>query len=91
MNKKKLIESISKKSGLSQKSAEAALAGFIETIEETLAEGKKVQLIGFGTFEPRKRIARIGRNPRTQEKIQIPETTIPAFKAGKQFKDRVAK
>ncbi|MBV4419739.1 HU family DNA-binding protein [Clostridium tyrobutyricum] len=91
MNKSELIASISEKSNLTKKDAEAALKGFIQSVEDTLEQGDKVQLVGFGTFETRKRAARIGRNPRTKEEITIPESTVPVFKAGKEFKDRVNK
>ncbi len=91
MNKSELITGIAEKSKLTKKDAEAALKGFIESVEETLEKGEKVQLVGFGTFEVRKRAARIGRNPRTKEEINIPESTVPVFKAGKEFKDRVNK
>jgi DNA-binding protein HU-beta len=91
VNKSELITGIAEKSKLTKKDAEAALKGFIESVEETLEKGEKVQLVGFGTFEVRKRAARIGRNPRTKEEINIPESTVPVFKAGKEFKDRVNK
>jgi DNA-binding protein HU-beta len=91
MNKSELITSISTKSGLTKVDAEKALKGIIESIEETLAKGEKVQLVGFGTFEPRQRAARVGRNPRTKEEIQIAATTVPAFKPGKEFKDNIKK
>ncbi|WP_330655597.1 HU family DNA-binding protein [Clostridium tyrobutyricum] len=91
VNKSELIASISEKSNLTKKDAEAALKGFIQSVEDTLEQGDKVQLVGFGTFETRKRAARIGRNPRTKEEITIPESTVPVFKAGKEFKDRVNK
>jgi DNA-binding protein HU-beta len=91
MNKAELISSIAEKSKLTKKEAEAALKGFIETIEETVANGEKVQIIGFGGFESRERKAREGHNPRTKEKITIPASTVPVFKAGKEFKEKVAK
>ncbi|PAY59941.1 DNA-binding protein, partial [Ligilactobacillus salivarius] len=69
--------------------AEAAVSAFTETVKEALAEGKKVQLIGFGNFEVRERAARKGRNPQTGEEIDIPATKVPAFKPGKGFKDVV--
>ena len=90
MNKAELITSISEKSKLTKKDAEAALKGFIESVQEALANGEKVQLVGFGTFETRERAAREGRNPRTKETIQIPASTVPVFKAGKEFKDTVS-
>ena len=91
MNKADLISSMAEKSKLTKKDAEAALKAFIESIEEALAKGEKVQLVGFGTFEARERAAREGRNPRTKEVINIPASTVPVFKAGKEFKDRVNK
>lgn len=91
MNKSELINSISEKSKLTKKDSELALNAFIETIEETLESNDKVQLIGFGTFETRERAEREGRNPRTKEIITIPATTVPVFKAGKEFKERVNK
>ncbi|CDI48241.1 DNA-binding protein HU [Clostridium tetani 12124569] len=91
MNKSELITSMAEKSKLTKKDAELALKVFIETVEETLETGEKVQLVGFGTFETRKRAARIGRNPKTKEEIQIPESTVPVFKPGKEFKERVNK
>lgn len=91
MNKAELISSISEKSNLTKKDAEAALKGFIESIEESLENGEKVQLVGFGTFETRHRAERKGRNPRSKEEITIPASTVPVFKAGKEFKDRVNK
>jgi len=91
VNKSELIASIAQKSNLTKKDAEAALKGIIESIEETLEKGEKVQLVGFGTFETRARAARMGRNPRTKEEIQIAASVVPVFKAGKEFKDIVNK
>jgi len=91
MNKSELVASIAEKSNLSKTDSEAALKGIIESIQETLEKGEKVQLVGFGTFEPRERAARLGRNPRTKEEIQIAASTVPVFKAGKEFKDIVNK
>jgi DNA-binding protein HU-beta len=71
MNKSELIASIAEKSNLSKTDSEGALKGIIESIEEALEKGEKVQLVGFGTFEPRERATRMGRNPRTKEEIQI--------------------
>jgi len=82
---------MAEKSKLTKKDVELALKSFIETVEETLENGEKVQLVGFGTFETRKRAARIGRNPKTKEEIQIPESTVPVFKPGKEFKEKVNK
>ena len=91
MNKAELITSMAEKSQLTKKDAESALKAFIDSVQEALENGDKVQLIGFGTFETRERAAREGRNPRTKEVIQIPATTVPVFKAGKEFKDKVNK
>lgn len=91
MNKSELITSMAEKSKLTKKDAELALKALVESIEETLEKGEKVQLVGFGTFETRERAAREGRNPRTKEVIKIPATTVPVFKAGKEFKDKVNK
>ena len=91
MNKAELITSMAEKSQLTKKDAESALKAFIDSVQEALESGEKVQLIGFGTFETRERAAREGRNPRTKETITIPASTVPVFKAGKDFKDRVNK
>ena len=87
MNKKELIAAIAEKAGLAKKDAEKALNAFVETVSGALKEGKKIQLVGFGTFESRKRAAREAKNPRTGETVAIPETTVPGFKAGKALKD----
>ena len=89
MNKTELINSMAEKCNLTKKDTEAALKAFTETVMETLAQGDKIQLVGFGTFETRARAAREGRNPRTNEVIQIPESFAPAFKPGKEFKEKV--
>ncbi|MGL5575297.1 MAG: HU family DNA-binding protein [Sarcina sp.] len=91
MNKAELITSMAEYSKLSKKDAEAALKGFIDSVQVALENGDKVQLVGFGTFETRERAAREGRNPRTKEVIQIPASKAPVFKAGKEFKERVNK
>ena len=91
MNKAELITSMAEKSQLTKKDAESALKAFIDSVQEALEGGDKVQLVGFGTFETRERAARQGRNPRTKETITIPASTVPVFKAGKEFKDRVNK
>ena len=89
MNKTELVEVVAKKMGTTKKEAEAAVSAFTETVKEALAEGKKVQLVGFGNFEVRERAARKGRNPQTGEEIDIPATKVPAFKPGKGFKEVV--
>ena len=91
MNKTELAAAVAAKTELSKKDAEAAVNAVLASITDALAEGDKVALVGFGTFETRKRPARTGRNPRTKETIEIPATTAPAFKAGKALKDAVAK
>ena len=89
MNKIELVTKMAEKSNLTKKEAALALDAFIESVEEALENREKVQLVGFGTFETRERAAREGRNPRTKETITIPASTVPVFKAGKEFKDRV--
>lgn len=91
MTKSELIKSIAEKSSLTKEDSEAVLKGMIESIKETVAKGEKVQLVGFGTFQPRARAARMGRNPRTKEEIAIAASTVPVFKAGKEFKDLINK
>ena len=91
MNKAELVSAVAEKAGLSKKDSEKAINAAFESITETLAAGEKVQLVGFGAFEVKERNARIGRNPRTKEEIEIPASRVPAFKAGKALKDAVAK
>ena len=91
MNKSELVAAIAEKAGVSKKDTEAMLKAFIETVEGAVKSGDKVQLIGFGTFEAKTRAARMGKNPRTGEQIKIAESKIPAFKAGKAFKDLLNK
>lgn len=89
MNKAELITKMAEKSQLTKKDAETALKAFVESVQEALENGEKVQLVGFGTFETRERAAREGRNPRTKEVISIPASVVPVFKAGKEMRDRV--
>ncbi|CAJ1317241.1 HU family DNA-binding protein [Paenibacillus sp. PK4536] len=89
MNKTDLINNISTSSGLTKRDVETVLNGFLSEITDALTKGDKVQLIGFGTFETRKRAARTGRNPQTGEEINISESTVPAFKAGNKLKEAV--
>jgi DNA-binding protein HU-beta len=91
MNKGDLVTSIAEKSGLSKKDSEAALNAFVSSVEEGLANGDKITLVGFGSFEAKKRASRIGRNPQTKVEITIPATTAPVFKAGKALKEAVNK
>ena len=89
MNKTELIAAIAAKTGETKKDAEATLNAFVNVVSETLAKGDKVQLVGFGSFEVRKRAARKGRNPQTKEEIKIPASKAPVFKAGKALKDAI--
>ena len=89
MNKADLIAAIAAKTGETKKSAEASVNAFVDVITESLVKGDKVQLVGFGSFEVRKRAARKGRNPQTKEEIKIPASKAPVFKAGKALKDLV--
>ena len=91
MKKSELIAAIAEKTGMTKKDSEKAVGAFIETVKATVAKKQKVQLIGFGTFEPRVRAASTGKNPRTGAAIKIAKATVPAFKAGKGFKDAVNK
>ena len=89
MTKAELVAMIASKSNLTKKDSESALNAFIESVTETMKKGDKISLVGFGTFETRKRAERTGVNPRTKETIKIPATTVPAFKAGKALKENV--
>ena len=91
MNKSELIAAMAAKTGETKKDAEAALKAFVSVVTEALVKGDKVQLVGFGSFEVRKRAARKGRNPQTKEEIKIPASKAPVFKAGKALKELVNK
>lgn len=91
MNKAELIAAVAEKAGLSKKAAEAAVNATLSAITEGLKTEEKVQLVGFGSFETKKRAARTGLNPRTGAAVEIPASTVPTFKAGKALKDAVAK
>ena len=91
MNKTELIAAIAAKTGATKKSAEESVNAFIDVVTETLKKGDKVQLVGFGSFDVKKRAARKGRNPQTKEEIKIPASKAPKFKAGKALKDIVNK
>ena len=91
MNKTELVKIIAEQAALSQKQAAAALDAVLNTIGDTVAAGDKVSIAGFGTFERRERAARTGRNPRTKEAVEIPASSVPAFKPGKALKDKVNK
>lgn len=89
MNKTELVAAVAAKAELSKKDAEAAVNAVFDSVKDALAEGDKVSLIGFGTFSVKTRAARTGLNPRTKETIEIPESKVPAFKAGSTLKDAV--
>ena len=89
MNKEELVQEISKKAKVTQKEAGEVLNALVDTIQKTVSKGKKVTLVGFGTFESRKRAARTGRNPQTGAELKIAAKTVPAFSAGKKFKELV--
>ena len=89
MNKSDLVAAMAAKTGDTKKSAEETLNAFIDVVTDALVKGDKVQLVGFGSFEVRKRAARKGRNPQTKEEIKIPASKAPVFKAGKALKDLV--
>lgn len=91
MNKADLINTTAEKAGLSKKDTERVINAAIDSITGALVSGDKVQLVGFGVFEVKNRAARMGRNPKTKEAIEIPESKVPVFKAGKALKDEVAK
>jgi len=94
MNKAELVDAVFGRAhsanNVTKKQVEAIISATVEEIMEAVSKGDKVTLVGFGAFEPRQRKAREGRNPKTKEKMQIPATTVPAFSAGKLFKEKVA-
>ncbi len=89
MTKSELIDAIAVISGFTKKDAGKALDAVFEAIKQTLSQGEKVQLVGFGSFEVRQRAERVGRNPRTKSEVVIPARKVPVFKAGKALKDLV--
>ncbi|MEM8604358.1 MAG: HU family DNA-binding protein [Cyanobacteria bacterium P01_H01_bin.121] len=90
MNKGELITTVAAKAGVSKKEADTIVSTTIDSIMGAVANGEKVTFVGFGSFEPRDRKEREGRNPKTGAKMEIPATSVPAFSAGKQFKEKVA-
>lgn len=90
MNKGELVDKVAEKASVTKKEADQVITATIDAIMEAVAEGKKVTLVGFGSFEPRERKEREGRNPKTGDTMVIPATTVPAFSAGKLFKEKVA-
>lgn len=91
MNKKELIAAAAAQAGMTQKDAERVINAAIDSITAALQKGDRVQVSGFGIFEVKTREARVGRNPRTKESINIPATKVPSFKASKTLKDAVSK
>ena len=87
MNKTELVAAIADQAEISKKDAEKALKAFTDVVSKELKNGGKIQLVGFGTFESKARAARDGKNPQTGEAIKIAACKVPAFKAGKAFKD----
>jgi DNA-binding protein HU-beta len=90
MNKGELVDQVADKATVTKKVADSVLSAALEVVMEAVSKGDKVTLVGFGSFEPRQRQKREGRNPRTGEKMDIPATKVPAFSAGKLFKDKVS-
>lgn len=89
MNKGELVDAVAEKANVTKKQADAVLTAALEAIVEAVSSGDKVTLVGFGSFEPRERKEREGRNPKTNEKMVIPATKVPAFSPGKLFKEKV--
>ncbi|MGF1480956.1 MAG: HU family DNA-binding protein [Cyanophyceae cyanobacterium] len=90
MNKGELVDKVAEKATVTKKQADAVITATVETIMEAVSSGDKVTLVGFGSFESRERKEREGRNPKTGNKMTIPATKVPAFSAGKLFKEKVA-
>ena len=91
MNKTELVNAFAEKADFSKKDADKAVAAVLDSITDALAQGDKVQIVGFGTFEVRARAEKQGRNPKTGEAMIVPASNLPAFKAGKALKEAVAK
>ena len=91
MNKTELINAVAEKSALTKKDAEAAVTAVLDVISETLAQEEEIRLVGFGSFEVKHRKPRIGQNPKTGDRVEIPAAKVPSFKPGKALKDAVAK
>ena len=90
MNKEELVQDVAKKTKQTNKIVKEILDAALESVTKSVSKGKKVTLVGFGTFESRKRAARIGRNPQTGKELKIPAKKVPAFSAGKKFKELVS-
>ncbi|MEH2163112.1 MAG: HU family DNA-binding protein [Nostoc sp.] len=90
MNKGELVDAVAAKTNITKKQADEVISAFLSVVTEAVANGDKVTLIGFGSFERRERSEREGRNPKTNEPMTIPATKVPAFSAGKLFREKVA-
>ncbi|MBW4429900.1 MAG: HU family DNA-binding protein [Nostoc desertorum CM1-VF14] len=90
MNKGELVDAVAAKANITKKQADEVISAFLEVVTEAVANGEKITLVGFGSFERRERSEREGRNPKTQEIMTIPATRVPAFSPGKLFKEKVA-
>ncbi|QLE45186.1 HU family DNA-binding protein (plasmid) [Nostoc sp. C052] len=90
MNKGELVDAVAAKTNITKKQVDEVISAFLSVVTEAVANGDKVTLIGFGSFERRDRSEREGRNPKTNEPMTIPATKVPAFSAGKQFREKVA-
>lgn len=91
MNKQEMLRAVADKAGMTIKDTGIFYEAFVETLKETLASGEKVSLVGFGTFNVKKREERMAINPRTKEKVKVPATVSPSLKFGKNFKEELAK
>ena len=89
MNKQDLVKKIAHDAEVTQRQASVMVDSMINIVMEAVAKGEKVQLLGFGTFEAKRRAPRVGRNPSTGDVIEIPETVVPMFKPGQEFKEMV--
>ncbi|MBN3874950.1 HU family DNA-binding protein [Nostoc sp. JL23] len=90
MNKGELVDAVAAKTNITKKQADEVISAFLSVVTEAVANGDKVTLVGFGSFERRDRSEREGRNPKTNEPMTIPATRVPAFSAGKLFREKVA-
>ncbi|MBD2732261.1 HU family DNA-binding protein [Nostoc sp. FACHB-892] len=90
MNKGELVDAVAAKANITKKQADQVISAFLEVVTEAVANGEKITLVGFGSFERRDRSEREGRNPKTQETMTIPATRVPAFSPGKLFREKVA-
>jgi DNA-binding protein HU-beta len=90
MNKGELVDAVAAKANVTKKQADEIISAFLSVVTEAVANGEKVTLIGFGSFERRERSEREGRNPKTNEPMTIPATRVPAFSPGKLFQEKVA-